>query len=284
MNLLYSIKEGVKGFRRARLSSFVSVSIVAISLILVGLFLIAAINMTRVVRSIQKRMTLEVFIDNALDESGIAALEDEISGLESVSEVQFVSKEMAAQTFTEEFGKEIFEILDGNPLPSSFRVNLKPEFRAAEEAAMVVEELEAIAGIEEVVYRAELFRLMDQYIGILIAIALVVGVLLLFGSLFVISNTIRIIIHSKRTVIETMKLVGATPSFIRRPFLVEGMLQGFVGGGIAALILFIFVKWTNIELPGLILIEKEIYFLLMLIGLTFGWLGSITAVRRLLRY
>ncbi len=284
MSFLYTIKEGLEGFRRAKLASFASVSMVAISLILVGIFLAISVNMTRLVRSVQKRMSLEVFIDGSLSDDGIAALERELSDLDGIDDIEFISKEMAAQTFIEEYGEDISEILDENPLPSSFRLTLRPEFRSAETAEEVVAEINKLRGVTEVVYRAELFRIIDRYISIFIIVVLVVGVLVLFGSLFVISNTIRIIIHSKRSIIETMKLVGATPTFIRRPFLVEGMVQGFVGGSIAAAILFAFVKWTRIEMPGLLFIEKEIYGALMIIGLLFGLIGSVTAVRRLLRY
>jgi cell division transport system permease protein len=151
-------------------------------------------------------------------------------------------------------------------------------------AEKIVEQLNILRGVSEVVYRAEVFRLIDRYIGILAIAALVIGVLILLGSLFVISNTIRIIINSKRSIINTMKLVGATPAFIRRPFLVEGMLQGIAGGGIAAMVIFVFANWSQIEMPGLIQIDKEVYGILLLIGLIFGWLGSLSAVKRLLRY
>ena len=284
MSLLYSIKEGLEGFRRARLASFVSISIVAVSLILVGTFLVISVNMTRLVRGIQKRMSLEVFIDNTLTDDEIATLENEIRAIEGIYEVEFISKEKAAQTFKEEFGENIFEILDENPLPSSFRLALDVDFRGAQAADAIVQGINELKGVTEVVYRAELFRLIDRYIDILITSILVIGILILLGSLIVISNTIRIIIHSKRAIIAVMKLVGATPSFIRRPYLVEGMVQGMVGGGIAALILFAIVKISHIEMPGLLYIENEIYGIIILIGIVFGWFGSLYAVRRLLRY
>ena len=144
MSLLYSIKEGLEGFRRARLSSFASVSVVALSLTLVGVFLIATINMTRLVRSIQKRMSLEVFIDNSLNEDGIAKLEGEINNLDGINSIEFISKEKAAQTFKEEFGENIFEILEENPLPSSFRIDLDQEYRSAVNAEKVVEQLNTL--------------------------------------------------------------------------------------------------------------------------------------------
>ena len=284
MSLFYSINEGLEGFRRAKLASFVSISIVAISLILVGTFLIVSVNMTRLVRSIQKRMSLEVFIDNTLTDDGIADLENEIRAIEGIYEIEFISKEKAAQTFRDEFGENIFEILDENPLPSSFRLSLDADFRGAHAADTIVQNITELRGVTEVVYRAELFRLIDRYIDIFITAVLIVGVLILLGSLFVISNTIRIIIHSKRAIIDTMKLVGATPSFIRRPYVVEGMVQGLAGGGIAAVVLFVIAKISHVEMPGLLLIENEIYGILILIGMVFGWIGSIYAVRRLLRY
>ena len=110
------------------------------------------------------------------------------------------------------------------------------------------------------------------------------GSLLAFGSIVLISNTIKLIIFSRRTIIEIMKLVGATRTFIRRPFVVEGVVQGLSGGILAALFYYLIFKVIKLEIPGLILIDQRIYSILILLGFLFGLLGSIFALRKFLKY
>ena len=284
MSWSYSVKEGLAGLRRARLSSLICISMVAVSLVLVGIFLVATVNMNSLLQDIKKRMNIEVFISDVMPEAEIANLEEQIRAIEGIGVVAFISKENAAQEVRDELGIDVFEIYEENPLFSSFRISLDTEYKTNKAAEDIVTQINRFEGVNEVVYRQEIFRLLDRYIGIALVIDLAVGLIVLFSSLFVISNTIRLIIHSKRDIIETMKLVGATRSFIRRPFLVEGMVQGVLGGILAAALLYVLVKILRIELAGLIVVEEEIYALLVVIGLIFGWLGSMTAARRFIRY
>ncbi|MDZ7369975.1 MAG: ABC transporter permease, partial [candidate division KSB1 bacterium] len=106
--------------------------------------------------------------------------------------------------------------------------------------------------------------------------------LVLAGSLFMVSNTIRLIIYGRRSIIETMKLVGATHGFIKRPFLIEGMLQGVIGGGIAAALLWAVWKIIEWRWPGFVFVPNEIIIGAPLTGLIFGLIGSWWAVKRYL--
>ena len=284
MSWSYSVKEGFAGLRRARLSSIICISMVAVSLVLVGIFLVATVNMNNLLQDIKRRMNIEVFISDVMPEAEIAHLEEQIRAIEGIGVVEFISKEKAAQEVREGLGIDVFEIYEENPLFSSFRISLDTEYKTNKAAEDIVSQINRLEGVNEVVYRQEVFRLLDRYIGIALVIDLVIGLVVLFSSLLVISNTIRLIIHSKRDIIETMKLVGATRTFIQRPFLVEGMVQGVLGGILAAAMLYVLVKLLRIELHGLIDVETKIYALIMVIGLVFGWLGSLTAVRRFIRY
>ncbi|MCR4440183.1 MAG: permease-like cell division protein FtsX [bacterium] len=282
--LLYSIREGVEGFRRAPLSSFISLSTVALALTLLGVFMAVSLNLNRLAAALQQRMTFEVFVDEALDMRAIAALEQQVRSIPGVASVEFVSKEAAAQAIKAEFGEDVLDVLGENPLPPSFRIGLAPNTRSAALAESVAAQLRAQKGVSEVVYRAELFRLLDRYLQVAVTVDVAVGIALVLGSVFVVFNTIRLIIHAKRQIIETMKLVGATPAFIRRPFLVEGMLQGAAGGAIAAACLWLLVRVVSLEAPRLVVLPRTFYLGVVAAGVVLGWLGSILAVRRLLKY
>ncbi|MDZ7337554.1 MAG: ABC transporter permease [candidate division KSB1 bacterium] len=282
--LLYSIREGIGGFRRAPLSSLLSVSTVALALTLLGVFMAVSLNLSRLAAQIQRRMTFEVFLDETLSPSATAALEQQIKAIPGVGLVEYVSKEAAVKAIQDEFGPEVLEMLGENPLPASFRVALAPQGRGTALAEAVAAQLRGLKGVSEVVYRAELFQLLDRYLKLAMTIDVVVGVGLACGAIVVIFNTIRLIIHAKEQNIEIMKLVGATPSFIRRPFLVEGILQGGAGGALAALAVWLLARVVALEAPRLIVLPHVFYLALWCAGMALGWLGSLVAVRRLVKY
>jgi len=178
----------------------------------------------------------------------------------------------------------VFEILDDNPLPASFQVKLLPSFRSAAAAEKIINELLKFDGIDDILYRHDLLVLLEKYMQIFLIVMVIIGTWLALGSIVLISNTIKLIIFSRKTIIEIMKLVGATRGFIRRPFIIEGIVQGLTGGALASLFFYFLFKIIKLEIPGLILIDQRIYPLLMLLGLLFGFLGSVFALRKFLKY
>lgn len=282
--MIYAIVAGVKGLRRAKFSTFVSISTIFLSLVLIGVFVIIILNANRLVNQIQSRLELEIFVDNSYSSDQIQDLQRRILNLNEIDSVQYISKDEAAAIFEQQFGQDIFEILDENPLPSSFQVKLKSNYRSAAYAKQISEKLSQLEGIDEVFYRQDLLIILERYIKILVVLMLVIGLLLGMGSIFLVSNTIKMIIFSRNSIIEIMKLVGATRPFIRRPFLVEGIIQGLLGGVLAALFFYFTLKIIKIEIPGLILINPENYSLLVILGILFGLLGSVIALRKFLKY
>lgn len=282
--MLYSLTEGFKGLRRAKFSAFVAISTIFLSLILIGVFIIFILNAQRLVNRIQSRMELELFIDNSYTMERIEELKKSIFTITGIDSVRYVSKDEAVEIFKQQFGQDIFEILDENPLPSSFQVKLKPTFRSAVYAKKISEQLNQLEGVDEVYYRQDLLIILEKYIQLFVGVIFVIGLLLAAGSIFLVSNTIKLIIFSRSTIIEIMKLVGATRRFIRRPFLVEGIIQGFIGGSLAALFFYLILKIIKLEIPGLILINQKNYPLLIILGILFGLIGSLLALRKFLKY
>jgi len=282
--IIYSIAEGLRGLRRARFSTTVSVFTIFLSLIIIAFFLIVIFNVRFIVLQIQSRMELEAFIDASFSEEQIEILKSQIEDLQGIEQVNYISKEKAAEIFREQVGHDIFEILDENPLPASFQIRLKPEYRSAALAKQVFENILSLDGIDEIIYRHDLLVLLEKYMHIFMLIIASLGGLLALSSIILVSNTIKLVIFSRRKIIEIMKLVGATRGFIRRPYIVEGIFQGFFGGGLAALFVYFVLKIVNIEIPDLILIDQRIYWVLVLLGIIFGFMGSIIALRKFLRY
>ncbi len=285
--LIFVIKEGFMGLVRARFSGLVATFTVAISLILLGVFLIITVNFGRVVENLRSRVELEVFLEDALNEENIQKLRGEIKKINGVSEIIFISKEMAILEFHDLFKneqKDYFETLGYNPLPASFRVKLKEDFQTVTGAEYVFNEIITLKQIntKDVVYRKEFLVLLEKYIKIAIVVGLIVGVIVCISALLLVSNNIKLIIFSKATIIETMKLVGATRFFIQVPLHIQGTVQGFMGGVVSALFLYGLMRLGSVEISGLINVSWKIYWSLTLMGALLGVSGSFTAVRRYL--
>ncbi len=287
MSLLFVLREGFGGLRRSRFSGFVATATVAISLILIGIFLIITFNLNRFVDFLRSRVELEVFLDDSFDEIKIQDLTAEIKQMAGVANLTFISKEMAIREFQNLFKEkqdDYFETLGYNPLPASFRVKLQDNYRTAVGAEVVFNALSSLEDIreEDIVYTREYLVILEKYIKFAIAIDFIVGIIVCLSALLLVSNNIRLIILSKNKIIETMKLVGATNFFIRTPLFIQGIAQGFLGGIISALFLYTLLKLASIEIPGFISVDWRIYLLLANLGILLGFAGSFAAVRRYL--
>ena len=281
---LYTIAEGFKGLKRAKFSTSVSIVTIFLTLILIAVLLIFIFNVQRVVTQIQSRMELEVFIDNSFLQAQIDSLRQQILNTEGVETIRFVSKEAAAEIIKQQLEQDVFEILDANPLPASFQIKLKPTFHTTKKTQVIFDKLVKLDGVDDILYRYDLLVLLEKYMHLFLIIMVIIGALLAFGSIVLVSNTIKLVILSRSTIIEIMKLVGATRGFIRRPFIVEGMIQGIAGGFLASLFFYSLFKIIKLEIPGLILIDQKIYTILLLLGFFFGFIGSLLAIRKFLKY
>jgi len=282
--ITYSILEGFKGLKRAIFSAAISTFTIFLTLVLIAVLLIILFNVHHFVNQIQSRLELEVFIDNSLEQAQVDSLQGQIKKLEGIENVHFVSKEEAAEYIKQQFGQDVFEILDENPLPASFRIKLIPKFRNAKTTKTVIDNLQKLDGIDDILYRQDLILLMEKYKKIFLIIMIILGALLSAASIILVVNTIKLIIFSRQSIIEIMKLVGATRGFIRRPFIIEGIIQGVTGGGLASLFFYVLLKIVKIEIPGYLFFDQRIFVILLLLGFLLGFIGSVFALRKFLKY
>ncbi len=284
MSFSYTIKEGFSGFARARLATFASITTITISLFLLGIFLVISINASRIVNLIGEKIEMEVFIQEPVTRLQIDELRQSILKIEGIDSVTFVSKEEAAMLFKKEFGEDITSILDFNPLPPSFKIFLKDDYKISERANHVYANIITLKWVDNVIYRKDLIEFLEKRTKIINMVGLIVGILVGISAIFLVSNTIRLAIYSKRKIIQTMKLVGATRWFIRLPFILEGLIQGILGGAISCLmlysILFISSAWLIKGLKEFFKIDSFVYALLVIIGILLGFLGSMISVRK----
>jgi cell division transport system permease protein len=287
MSLSYTLRESVSGFWRTKLSSVISILTICISLLLLGLFAVVTLHASRFIESLRNKIELEAFLQEPISEENVADLQRTITSIEGVRKVTFISKEEAAQIFKKEFGEEITSVLDFNPLPPSFKIALKDGYRTVSRVEAIYSNLKKLKGVESVVYRRTLLELIDQRTQSIHNIMLALGVVISLSAVFLVSNTIRLAIYAKRKIVRTMELVGATSAFIRMPFLLEGMIQGLLGGILAAGVLYLVLekalRWLSAEFSAYIHMDPMFYALVVVAGTVLGLLGSIISVTRFIR-
>lgn len=287
MSLSYTLRESFSGFKRTKLSSVISIVTICISLLLLGAFAIVTINASRFIDTLRSKVEIEAFLREPLTGEEIAALQRNVTAIEGVENVVLITKDEAARIFKQEFGDDIYNVLDFNPLPPSFKISLKPSYKTSVRAHIIHDKLMAMGGVESVLYRKALLDLIDQRTAAVNSITLGLGILVGLSAILLVSNTIRLAIYAKRRLIRTMELVGATPAFIRLPFLLEGILQGILGGVLAATSLYFVlehaVKLISPEFAAFMHMEPSFYTLVIAAGTFLGLMGSVISIIRFIR-
>lgn len=287
MSLSYLLAESVSGFKRTKLSSVVSIMTICIALLLLGVFVVVTTNAARFVDVLRTKVELEAFLREPLSPVEVDSLRSAVRAIDGVASVTYVSKAEAAKIFKEEFGEDVLDVLAFNPLPPSLRISLAPGKITASGTRAVSDRVAAMAGVDTVIYRRALIELIDRRAEQFNSVTLGLGLLIGLSAILLVSNTIRLAIYAKRKLIRTMELVGATWSFIRLPFLLEGVIQGALGGAVAAATLYLaldrLLPALSQEIAGYVQVRPGFYLLILLAGLALGLVGSVISVVRFIR-
>jgi len=288
MSLGYVIKEGMAGLRRARLASFTSTFSLFIAVLLLGTLARVSYNAYEVAQSLQKSIEVEVFLQD-LDERTLEQLRNELTDQPLIEELTFISKDSAAAIFREEFGSGGSSLADLKFLPASFKLQITSEAEI-EQVDSLVTAIAEYRGVDEVEFNQQLLDMMQTRFQTVALAGSGLGILILLASLILVFNTIRLTIYAKRGLIKAMKLVGATNSFIRRPFVVEGVIQGFVAGLLATALTFVIFHYLlPAYLPQFGVLGWPFgrwYYLtgaMMLLSIMMGFWGSQWAARRFIK-
>jgi cell division transport system permease protein len=205
--------------------------------------------MERLLDRFGEDILVSAYLEAGLPDPERRALALRVEGEPGVESVQLVSEEEALRRFREASAGQasLLEGLDENPLPASLEIALAPEARSSEGLATLVAALEGLGGIEELGYGTEWVEGYARATALIRAIGIGIGVVLALATLLIVANTIRLAVYARREEIEILRLVGAGRSFVSIPFLVEGFIQGTLGGVLAVALLYWFFR---VLLPG----------------------------------
>ncbi|MBR2519319.1 MAG: permease-like cell division protein FtsX [Selenomonadaceae bacterium] len=232
----YFFREVIMSMIRNRLMTFASIGTVAVSLFVLGVFLILVMNMSKMASSLENQVQISVYINDNLPEEGRKEIERMTRDLKNVASVEYVPREEAMKIFRERLGenKKILDALgEANPLPNSFLVTVNNADDVKKTAAAISD----LYGVDEVKYGQDVAANLFELTHLMRFFGVVLVILLLGATVFIISNTIRLTVFARRKEIAIMKYVGATDWFIRWPFILEGVALGIIGGGVSALAL-----------------------------------------------
>ena len=291
MKVSYTLKETFRNLWRNRLMSLASITSVVATLIILGIIFILVLNINNISQGAKDQFTnIDVYIEEDIPVEEINLLKSEIVSLQGIEEVNYKPKDQALAEYKEQWGEDGY-LLDGfveNPLPNSFVITLTE----IEFSEYVVNKISVMDGIEEVRYDEDFINKIITVSDYIKVIGLILIVILIAISTFIISNTIKLALNSRRTEISIMKYVGATSWFIRWPFILEGTILGLVGALLSAAIMFYTYRYTyNILKPdfysllavylvGVDKILNDSLVLFITIGSGIGALGSITSIRK----
>ncbi len=238
--ILYCIEEALVELWRNRLVNLVSIVTIAVSLFILGVFATVSSNLNLLLVGWSNRVQLTVYLSDEAGAGERKDLEELLSSAEAADSFEYVSKDEAIERFQSYFPEleTLPAMLESNPLPASFEIQMAPDYRLPEQVHRFAEELSSKPGIEEVDYDLLWVERLTTIIELVRALGFFIGGALVVASVFTIFNVIKLTVYGRQDEIGIMRLVGATHAYIRGPFLVEGMLQGGLGGVAALMLLY----------------------------------------------
>jgi cell division transport system permease protein len=301
INVGYFVSESIQNFRRNWVMTLGAVITIYLSLLLVGVFLATGVIINSVVKSVEEKVTIQIFLKDGAATADVNALQTGLLADDAVAGVEYTSKEKALEKFKEDMKQspEIIQQLEGNPLPASLDVTLRDP-RAVQEMVDKIKVNALFLKIadrpdnpeESLKYGQQVVKKLFAFTQVVRWIEIAFVIMLGAVSLIFINNTIRLAIYARRKEIGIMRLVGASNWFIRTPFLLEGVLQALIGAGLAILsvagLQAAIMPRLGEALPFLPVTmtgqaTAQIALVLVLAGVFIGLLGSGFALRRYLK-
>lgn len=286
----YLLGEGFRNTWHNRFMALASVGVLISCLLLTGLSYLFFVNIDHLFQAAYEQNVVAVYMDVGLDNSAVAHAGDALAVMDNVASVRFVSKEEILERYSDRLSPETLESLQGddNPLQDTYIVSLKDLAHFEE----TLEQMKTVPGVEDITYDGDIAETLTRVRRLVLSIGGIVIIVLLVVSLFIISNTVKLTVYSRRLEIYIMKSVGATDGFVRFPFVVEGILLGLLAGGAGYGLLYLLysllLQNLTFDMAMLTLVPFKAVWSVLLIGFLGGGVlvgvcGSAISMRKYLR-
>jgi cell division transport system permease protein len=274
--------EAIRGFRRAPLLSALGITTIAFSLFAFGLFGLIAINIRHALAQVEERVEIRAFIADGTPIEASTALLADVEAYPEVAAATYVSPDEALERARRELG-EFSDVFESAVLPASIDVHLREGFRAPATVSAVAQRLRAYEFVEDVRYGEDWVEKLHRLRTIAGIAGTALGVTFAIVAAIIIGATIRMSVMARAREIEIMRLVGATDAFIRRPFLLDGLVKGIIGGVAALILTYAAYRLATQLVTGMAFFDAGIAMLGLLGGAIIGVVGSAVSVGRHLR-
>lgn len=291
----YFIRRALLNMRQWPFLCSASVLTMAVALATVATFFLVVMNVQQMASKWSEDLQVVAYLEKAPSAKQLSTLLSKLRNFPEISEVKHVSQKEAMKRFRLRLGEdaELLDGVDNDILPASLEISLDNRFRNRAGVDQVVKRLEQSVGIDDIRYGQDWLDRFESFVGLLQIVSLILGSFLLFAALFIVSNTIKLTLYARRDELEIMALVGATLRFIKIPFLLEGALQGLLGGLFSLMFLSVAFKFFLVQVlrsfwltPAgidLIFLDMNQQLILVASGILLGIFGSLTSLRKLVQ-
>lgn len=284
--LLFLFAEGFRNLLRHKLTVFAAVFSVFMTMIIIGSLLIIGKNTNKLIFYLRSKYKIEVFFDNDLPKRDALNLVEDIGSIEGVRNTTFINKENATRIFEKQFGESILDYINSNPLPMSCVVNVNRTGDFELDIFPIVKEINLLQGVNNVEHQGKLIQRIESYHNRFTKLFFISSIIIIAITIGIIYNTIKLTIYAKKDLIQDLHIIGATNTFVKVPFLIEGVLQGLIGSSIAFVALSIALKIGNSLISQFasitIRMDPAAASVMLVIGVSISFIGSFLSVSRFL--
>ena len=277
-------------YQRRKLQSSRATALISITLVLfmLGLLGFIVLHAQKLSEYVRENIGFSIIMKENVREAGIVQLQKTLDATPYVKSTEYITPEQAAEELQEDLGEDFIGFLGYNPLLPSIELKLRADYTTLDSLEIIEQQLLANPDVKEIYYQKDLVHLINKNIRRIGLVILGFSALLLVIAIALINNTIRLSVYSKRFIIKTMQLVGATGSFIRRPFLWRSVMQGLFASFIAILFLGLILYFSQKELPELVNLQDiglilTLFVFVMLAGIVLTYMSTWFAVKKYLR-
>jgi len=286
--ITFLLSEGLKNLWRHKLTAFTSIFSIFLTLTVAGSLLIVSDNTERIIEYLRDKYKIEVFFKQNISDKRIQEISKEFKSIRGVRSTTVITKTDAKKIFKSQFGEDILNLVGYNPLPASCVINLVKEQKNKLNIRPIVDRIRKFSEVDEVNYQGRLINRIETAYQSFVKVSVFLLIIILVVSVLIISNTVRLTIYAKKELIKSFQLVGATRSFIKTPFILEGVFHGLIGAFIASLLLYGSLEFSSgfiLSLTGLIIDFSffNLLFLLSSLGIVISFLGSSRAISQFLK-
>ncbi len=289
--MIRMIHRAFKDMWANRFLNAITVVTVALSILIVGAFALFFVNASAVLSLWTKEIRIMAYLETDTTPEAVDRLGTEMAGMPGVGEVRFVSKEQAMERLREGMaeGSALLDTLEENPLPDAYEVHMAEAFRNRQRFESLARGIAGMAGVSEVEYGREWLNRFVRIVDLFRLAGLAMGGLFFLAAAFIVANTVRLVLYSRRDEIDILRLMGGSEGFIRGPFYMQGLLQGALGGAAGMGMLFggfRFVADKVAEGGGFLPVQflpDEMILGILLGSMGVGWIGSYISLRQVLR-